>query len=169
MFAGIGSMMTQAISRQFTESSAARSFNGSVNVLRAKSAGTPALLDAFTVTKPELNDMDINFEAPDRVSTGDTFSYTLDITNQSRFALNGTQAVLTMPDGVQFVSASGGSATIAGSDVIVTFGRLAQRDTHSVRITVKAASGPELHATAEIRSATALPVKACSVNTHVGK
>jgi hypothetical protein len=141
-----------------------------LSVVSPPAVGTPALLDAFTVTKPDLGDgVEVNFEAADRVSIGDTFDYSLDIANQSRFALNGTQALLTMPEGVQFVSATGGTVTIAGLDVIVTFGRLAQRDTHSVRITVKAASGPELHATAEIRSSTALPVKAGSVNTHVGK
>jgi hypothetical protein len=129
--------------------------------------GTPALLDAFSLTKPEIDDVDMEFSAPDKVSVGDRFYYTLMLSGLNR-ALNGTQAVFTLPPGVQYLSSVGGSATINGSDVVVTLGRLSAGAPIMVRLTVQALEKGELHARAQVRSATAMPVDAGSTNTHVG-
>ena len=140
------------------------------SVVSPPATGTPALLDAFTVTKPSLEDhLEIDFQAAEKVSPGDQFDYMLEISNHSAYPLNGTQAVVTLPAGVQYVSASGGSATINDAEVIVTLGRLIPHEKLSVRVTVKAVSTGELHAKAEVRSATAMPVNAGSANTHVAK
>jgi len=82
-------------------------------------------------------------------------------------ALNGTQVVFTLPEGVQYVGSSSGSATVNGSNVIVTLGRLSPGDSAEVSITVQALEKAELHASAQVRSATAMPVDAGSANTHV--
>jgi uncharacterized repeat protein (TIGR01451 family) len=99
------------------------------SVISPPEIGTPALLDAFTVTKPDVKDsIETSLSASGPVPVGDNFEYTLKVSNHGRYALNGTQAFLTLPDGVQYVSASGGCTTLAGPHVIVTLGRLAPND-----------------------------------------
>jgi hypothetical protein len=137
-------------------------------VISPPAVGTPALLDAFSLTKPELEDANMEFSAPDKVSVGDRFDYTLTVSGLNR-ALNGAQAVLTLPEGVQFVSSSGGvSASVNGSAVVVTLGRISPGDKVKVMVTVQALEKGELHARAQVRSATAMPVDAGSANTHIG-
>jgi hypothetical protein len=139
-------------------------------VISPPATGTPALLDAFSVTKLELGDaedMNMELSAPDRVSVGDRFDYMLRVSGLNR-ALNGTQAVFTLPDGVQYVSSASGSATVNGSDVVVTLGRLSSGAPVTVHLTVQALKKGEFHARAQVRSATAMPLDAGSVNTHVG-
>jgi uncharacterized repeat protein (TIGR01451 family) len=138
-------------------------------VISPPATGTPALLDVFTVTKPDLtNQLTANLGAPARVAAGETFSYGLTISNQSQYALNGTQAVVTLPDGVQYVSASG-SATVDGKDVIVTVGRLATGGTQTVEVTVTATGSGDALAHATVRSATAAPVQAGVAVTRIGQ
>jgi len=136
-------------------------------VISAPATGPSALLDAFSLTKPELDHVGVEFSAPDKVSVGDRFDYTLAVSGM-KLALNGTQVVFTLPGGVQYVSSSTGNATVNGSNVIVTLGRLSPGDSVQVSITVQALEKAELHAGAQVRSATAMPVDAGSVNTHVG-
>ena len=135
-------------------------------VISPPAVGTPALLDAFTLTKPELDDVDMKLSAPDRVSVGDRIDYTLTVSGLNR-ALNGAQAVFTLPEGVQVVSSTGG-AWVNGSAVVVTLGRVSPGDKVKVIVTVQALEKGELHARAEVRSATAMPVDAGSANTHIG-
>jgi hypothetical protein len=136
-------------------------------VISPPGVGTPALLDAFTLTKPELGDVETEFSTADKVSVGDHFDYTLMLSGFNR-ALNGAQAVFTLPEGVQFVSSSGGvSVTVNGSTVVVTLGRVSPGDKVKVSITVQALEKAEMHARAQVRSATAMPVDAGSANTHV--
>ena len=135
-------------------------------VISPPAVGTPALLDAFTLTKPELDDVDMKLSAPDRVSVGDRIDYTLTVSGLNR-ALNGAQAVFTLPEGVQFVSSTGG-ASVNGSAVVVTLGRVSPGDKVKVIVTVQALEKGELHARAEVRSATAMLVDAGSANTHIG-
>ena len=139
------------------------------SVISPPEIGTPALLDAFTVTKPDVEDsIEASLFASGPVPVGDNFEYTMKVSNHGRYALNGTQAFLTLPDGVQYVSASGDGTTLAGPNVIVTLGRLAPNDTFTVTVTVKVISKGHLHARAEIRSGTALPVGVESNDTGAG-
>jgi uncharacterized repeat protein (TIGR01451 family) len=129
------------------------------SVISSPGAGTSVLLDAFTVTKPNVEDsVEADLSSPAHAAVGKNFDYTLTVSNHGRFALNGTQVVLTLPASVQYVGANGGGPTLAGSDVVVTLGRLAPNDTDSVTVTVKVVAHGDLHAKAEIRSGTALPV-----------
>ena len=136
-----------------------------LSVVSVPAVGTPALLDKITAEKPDLEDgLSVKLSVPHHVESGGTFVYTLDIANHSGVPLNGTQAVLTLPDGVSYIGATGGSATIDGSNVIVTIGRLRADSTYTVEVTAQAlVSGSKIHnlkARAKVRSSTASPIEA---------
>jgi hypothetical protein len=91
------------------------------SVISAPEIGTTALLDAFTLARPDVEDsIETSLSASGPVPVGDNFEYTL--------------------------------------KVIVTLGRLAPNDTDTVIVAVNVISKGHLHARAEIRSGTALPV-----------
>ncbi|MBV9398091.1 MAG: metallophosphoesterase [Bryobacterales bacterium] len=141
-------------------------------VVSAPAAGAPALLDKITVTKPDLsNGISVNFSAPRDVSGGGQFAYIFEASNSSGVPLNGTQAIITLPAGVTFVSATGGTATVNGSTVVVTIGRFLTGSTAMVQVTVQAppaGSTPQpLLARGTLRSATALPLDGGTVQTKV--
>lgn len=141
-------------------------------VISPPAFGPSALLDKVTLTKPNLEDgLEADLDGPDSVSPGSPYAYTLTISNHSRIALNGTQGVLTLPVGVMYLSTAGGSASVHGSKVIATFGRLAPGSTETIQVAVQApVSGPgakQLQASAIVRSSTALPVGAGKVTTRV--
>jgi uncharacterized repeat protein (TIGR01451 family) len=140
-------------------------------VTSAPAIGPSALLDKVTVEKPDLGEeLVAKLSAPNQVGAGQQFAYTFSISNKSAVSLNGTQAVLTLPEGAQFVGASGGSALANGSRVIVTIGRLAGGATATASVTVQTTStgskqDQHLQARGQVRSATALPVDTNTVNT----
>ncbi|MBI1423353.1 MAG: DUF11 domain-containing protein [Gammaproteobacteria bacterium] len=132
-------------------------------VVSAPEEGTPALLDQFTITKPELgHQLKVQLQAPRRAVPGATVSYTLSMRNDSSYALNGTQAVFTLPAGSQFAGAQDDSATQHGDEVVVTVGRLAPGAQRKVSVTVTLPKDDEAHkamaVSAKVRSATAMPV-----------
>jgi len=141
-------------------------------VISPPASGPSALLDKISVRKPQLEkDFEAKLSAPTDVASGGQFTYTLAIHNGSEVAVNGVQAVLALPEGVQFLGAVGGSATINSSQVIVTIGRLPTSAASTVQITVQvldsAPKGDQLKARGHVRSSTALPVDAGSVTTKV--
>jgi uncharacterized repeat protein (TIGR01451 family) len=143
-----------------------------LNVISAPAVGTPALLDKITVEKPDLkHGLSADLSGPKDVVRGAQFVYTIEVSNHSGVALNGTQVVLTLSDGVTYSGASGGSAIVDGSKVVVTIGRLKDGSAQTVQVTVQAPASAEknkqLKAQANVRSSTALPVDAGSVNTKV--
>jgi hypothetical protein len=141
-----------------------------LTVISPPATGPSALLDKVTITKPDLKSgLEATLSAPNEVSPAGQFNYTMEISNDSGVSLNGVQAVVTLPDGVVFVGATGGSVTINGPKVIVTIGRLATGATSTIEITVQApASGSKLlMASGTVRSATALPTDAGKPNTKV--
>jgi uncharacterized repeat protein (TIGR01451 family) len=103
------------------------------------------------------------------VSSGDAIEYTLTLSNGSPYALNGAQAVVTLPEGVAFDSVSRGSATVQGQDVVVSLGRVASRATVTLQIHghVLGAVRKHLEAHALVRSATALPVDGGKARTKI--
>ena len=141
-----------------------------LTVISPPATGHSVLLDKVMVYKAELEDqVEAEISAPDQVSAGSQFTYSLSISNNAPMALNGVQAVLTLPEGALFVGATGGSSVVIGSSVIVTIGRLAAGATITVQVTVRApVSGSKyLTARGSFRSATALPVDAGAANTNV--
>ena len=141
-------------------------------VVSQPAEGTPALLDQFTITKPELaQQLQVQLQAPRDAQPGTTVSYTLRVANHSNHALNGTQAVFTLPKGSRFAGTLNNMVTQHGREVVVTLGRLApaaQRDV-SVSVTLPQHSRRDgvLRASAELRSATAMPVTANHVLTRL--
>jgi len=141
-----------------------------LTVVSAPASGPSVLLDKVTIQKSNLEDqIEAEISAPKQVPGSSQFVYSLSISNNSRIALNGVQAVVELPEGAHFVGATGGSAVVDGSSVIVTIGRLGAGATHTVQVTVQApASGSKhLMVRGSFRSATALPVDAGAADTEV--
>jgi uncharacterized repeat protein (TIGR01451 family) len=141
-------------------------------VVTEPAQGTPALLDQFTITKPELaHQLQVQLQAPRKATPGATVSYSLNVSNHSEHALNGTQAVFTLPEGSRFAGTLSNTVTQHGRNVVVTLGRLAPEETRNVSVSVTLPKVGQhdgaLQATAEIRSATAMPVMTNHVVTNV--
>jgi uncharacterized repeat protein (TIGR01451 family) len=140
------------------------------NVVSPSATGASALLDKFTVTKPDLSELLlVHLSAPHSVAPGGQLTYTLTAHNGSSHGLNGTQAVFEIPSGVTFVASPDGSATQPGNQIVVTIGRLDPDGSAVVRVQtqVNADAGSELRATALLRSSTALSAQANEVHTRV--
>jgi len=139
-------------------------------VLSAPATGTAALLDKWTVIKPNLeSQLTAALTAPGKVQAGQEFSYTITIKNGSRYALNGTQVRLRLPEGVIFAGEPSDTTTVQGDEVVVTLGRLAASASQTVQIPVQAPVKPEsddqLRSVAKVYSSTALPAESNSVLT----
>src|SRR5262249_1247115 len=82
-------------------------------VISPSGTGTPALLDKVTVMKPDISqDLKVKFTAPGAVTRGSHMELNFMFKNDSKFSLNGTQVVITLPAGVSFESARDGSGTL---------------------------------------------------------
>jgi hypothetical protein len=131
--------------------------------------GPSDLLDRFTITKPQAS-ISVEISAPATVVQGGELVYTVDIANVSPYALNGVQAVISLPNDVDYTGDLSDSITLqAPNNVIVTLGRLAPGEARTVKVTTEAgedlAVGAQLTASATIRSATALTVTSNSITT----
>jgi len=143
-------------------------------VVSSPATGTPALLDKVVVTKPDISDRtEAKLETRRHVTPGDSVRLSFTFRNRSGVALNGTQAVVTLPDGVAFDFATGGTTTVQGRDVVVTLGRTVPGERVEVEIVGRASPslprGSRLTFTGALWSSTALPVTARSVTTKVGQ
>jgi hypothetical protein len=141
-------------------------------VVSEPAEGTPALLDRFTITKPELgHQLKLQLQAPRHAAPGATLSYTLSMTNGSAHALNGTQAVFHLPTGSHLVGAPDYAVTQHGNELVVTVGRLIPGAQRKVSVTVALPNDAEAHealsVAAKVRSATAMPVSANHVITRL--
>jgi hypothetical protein len=141
-------------------------------VISPPATGTPALLDKVGVLKPDISkDVKVNFTAPGAAVRGGQMEFNFMFKNDSAYALNGTQVVVTLPAGASIDSVSDGSATVQGQDVVVTLGRTVPG--HAVTLHFKAnvsnsvAPGSTLVSSAVLRSSTALPVVAETQTTKV--
>jgi hypothetical protein len=141
-------------------------------IVSGPAEGTSALLDTFTVTKPEVEGtLKAELSAPHTVTPGTVLSYTLSVSNRTGYALNGTQAVVTLPKGASFTGTLGDAVTQNGKEVVVTIGRLEPEEIRSIQVEVKVPAVNDddavLIASAKIRSATAMPVDSNDVRTRV--
>jgi hypothetical protein len=142
------------------------------NVVSAPADGPSALLDKFSVTKPDLEEnLTVQLGAPGEAAAGGGIAFAVRLHNHSRYALNGVQVVLTLPHGVSFSGTLSDTLTLHGSEVVVTLGRLAAGGEQTVDVagTLAAglAPGTVLRAHAVVRSSTALPVDSNETNTKV--
>jgi len=133
-------------------------------VISKPATGPSALLDKLTVTKPDLSrDVRVGLKLAHSTS-GSVRTLDVKIENGSAYGLNGAQIVLTLPEGVSFDAVNAGTATVQGQDVVVSLGRIPPAGTRILQITVivpaSGDEGSDLDLDAELRSSTALPVRA---------
>lgn len=129
-----------------------------------------ALLDQFTVTKPDLTGtLAATLTAPPNVLRGGALVYSVRIVNGSPYALNGAQAVFTLPDGASYNGATSDTLTQNGQQIVVTVGRIEAGASRVLQFKsrVTAALGAVLQGTATVRSGTALPVTTNTVSSRV--
>lgn len=132
-------------------------------VISPAAQGTPALLDKFTIAKPELfGQLRAHLSAAGTTAPGGEVDYRISITNQSSYALNGVQVELTLPEKIGLIDPLGTNLSQHGHTVVKTIGRLEAGTGEEVVIRCQAASSAfssaKLTSFAEIRSSTALPV-----------
>ena len=141
------------------------------NVLTPPAVGQSALLDKFTVTKPDLGNnqdgnaqggLEAHLSAPALAPAGSTITYSVRVQNDSSYALNGTQVIVNLPEGASLAGTASDTLTVHGSQVVVTIGRIGVGSGQTVQVPAKLASGLSsgtlLKASAVVRSSTALPV-----------
>jgi hypothetical protein len=132
-------------------------------VLSAPATGQPALLDKITVTKPDISeDVEVALRAPEHVKRGGPIELAFAFRNRTEHALNGTQVVFTLPEGVAFESTTAGTTTVQGRDVVVSLGRTLPGQTIEIQmrgnVSRSAKPGSTLVFSGLLRSGTALPV-----------
>ena len=134
--------------------------------------GNSALLDAWSVTKPEVRGSVLaTVTAPAETSPGQTLTYTVTVRNSSKFGLNGAQVRFELPENTQFVGTTGTNVTLQGDDVVLTLGHLDVGAVQTVEVPVIVPSSKHGHqvlfAHASLHSSTALPVESNPVITLV--
>jgi hypothetical protein len=133
------------------------------NVVSAPADGPSALLDKFTITKPDLgDDVGVRLLVPEKAAAGNTM-LSVRVRNGSVHPLNGVQVVVTLPAGVTFSGTASDTLTLHGSDVVATAGRIDAGGEATVNVPVTLApdlSTGILHkARVVVRSSTALAVE----------
>jgi uncharacterized repeat protein (TIGR01451 family) len=140
-------------------------------VLTPAADGTPGLLDKFTITRPAAA-ISVQLAAPVSAVAGAELTYSIDVTNLSRYPINGVQAVLSLPSGVDYVGDLNEDITLQSQNiVVVTIGHLASGESQTVTIDAAidedVSTGVSLAASATVRSSTAQPAASNTVNTLV--
>lgn len=134
-------------------------------VVTQPSVGKPALLDKFTITKPDIRrQLVVQLFTPPVVNANKLLTYKVSVTNKSPYALNGTQVVITLPSGMTFAQKLSDSVTQHGQDVVLTIGRLERGAKSNLQIKVRSATnllrGSKMNIKAVVRSSTAQMVSA---------
>jgi len=135
--------------------------------------GAPALLDKFTVTKPDVSaSLQASITAPATVVPGGSIPYTVTLTNKSQYALNGTQVVVALPNGVEFDGELDARTTLQGRrNVVITVGRIVPGEQRTAQFQARVAEtqavGASFNVGATVRSSTAQPVAVAPVTTRI--
>jgi len=137
----------------------------------APATGTSALLDKFTIKKPDVKATLIaQLTAPATVPVNGELVYSMLLKNNSAYSLNGTQIRLTLPSTVTFTGTQV-STTMQGADIVATVGRLAAGASATVHfkavVNPSVKRGTDLFAAATVTSGTAMPVSSNAVVTSV--
>jgi hypothetical protein len=140
-------------------------------VVSAPATGTSALLDKWTLTKPEVaSSVSATLSAPGTVHAGAELTYSVHLKNGSKYPLNGTQVRLFLPHSVTFTGTPSDTISVQGREVVVTIGHLDTGADQSVSIPTTVSSRREdgrVEGLAEVFSSTALPFFTNSVTTIV--
>jgi uncharacterized repeat protein (TIGR01451 family) len=141
-------------------------------VVSSPATGPSALLDKWTVTKPDISSsISATLSAPGHIHSGGALTYTVLLKNNSQYSLNGTQVRLVLPSNVTFTGTTGDTTTVQGNEVVVTVGRLAAGTEETVSIDTMVSSeghrNASVAAVAEVSSSTALSLLTNPVVTTV--
>jgi uncharacterized repeat protein (TIGR01451 family) len=141
-------------------------------VVSVPATGASALLDAWTVTKPEVNGAVIaKLSAPHEITAGQNVAYKVSVRNDSEYALNGAQVRFRLPRGLTFTGALSGDVTAQGDEIVFTLGHLAVGAEQTVEIPTLVARNARrselLRARAFVFSSTALPLETNVAVTNV--
>jgi hypothetical protein len=139
-------------------------------VVSAPAIGASALLDKWTITKPQIaSSVSATLSAPASVHAGAELAYTVHLKNSSSFALNGTQVRLLLPHNLTFAGTTGNTMSIQGREIVVTVGRLAAGadETISIPTMTSSRSDDSIQGSAQVYSSTALPIATNTVTTRV--
>jgi hypothetical protein len=141
-------------------------------VVSVAATGASALLDAWTVTKPDAGRLvKVKLSAPREIPGGQTLTYEVFIRNDSDYALSGTQVRFHLPQGLEFTGTPRGGATLQGDEIVLTVGHLAAGADQTVEIPTLVPSAAlrheHLRARASVYSSTALPFESNPVVTKV--
>lgn len=141
-------------------------------VISEPATGPSALLDKWTVVKPEVaNAVIATLAVPARIHAGQTLTYTVTLKNRSQYSFNGTQVHFLVPGGLTFAGTPSDTISVLNGEVVLTVGRLASGAEETV--TIPTAVSPESRgnehfvARAEVSSSTALPLTSNTVITSV--
>jgi hypothetical protein len=142
------------------------------SLLSAPATGPSALLDQWTITKPDVtSSVTVQVSAPPSATAGGALVYSVFIRNNGTTALNGAQLRLTMPSMLKFAGLPTDPVTVQGSDAVFTVGRLAPGDQQIIQVKTRVAGGTAagtlITPTASLTSGTALPAAANSTTTKV--
>lgn len=142
------------------------------NLLSPPATGTSALLDAWSITKPDLSSgITVQLSAPPSVTPGGVLVYSIVLTNNATTALNGAQVRLTPSSSAVFAGTTSDTVTVQGSEIVATIGRLAPGVQQEIQIQTRVASnaspGSTITTNASLSSATALPIATNAVTTTV--
>jgi Calcineurin-like phosphoesterase/Purple acid Phosphatase, N-terminal domain/Domain of unknown function DUF11 len=142
------------------------------DVVSTPAGGKPALLDKFTVTKPDIeNGVSVHIDGPAQAAAGSTITYNLRVRNGSAYPLNGAQVVVNLPRGAAFAGTASDTLTVHGSQVVITVGRIGVGGLETAQVTAALGSGLSprtmLQANAVLRSSTALPVSSNQTPTLI--
>jgi hypothetical protein len=141
-------------------------------VVSAPATGASALLDAWTVTKPEVGGSVVaTLSAPGDIAPGQAITYAVSISNDSEYALSGTQVRLRMPHDLAFAGTASDVVTVQGDEIVFTLGYLAVGAQQTVEIPMSVPSNVRPHTVLRLRahlySSTALPLETNAVSTNI--
>lgn len=139
-------------------------------VISAPANGTSALLDKWTIEKPNLHGtVSIDVSAPKQAVAGSELVYTIHLSNASQYGLNGTQVRLHLPAGLALANASA-NTTVQGDELVLTVGRLAASESKEIPISIMAGQGGVVLDTfATLSSSTARPIQSNHVETKISR
>jgi hypothetical protein len=123
--------------------------------------GQPALLDKFTITRPDVAGKLVATLAGPFSSAG-MLSYRIRVANHTSLGLCGVQVVFHAPSGLPLDGAADETTTVHGQDAVVTIGGLDPGADTVATLSFPAPSGVSAKTlkavTATIRSSTVQPV-----------
>jgi hypothetical protein len=147
--------------------------NGTTGTLMsAPATGPSALLDQWTITKPDVSSsVRVSVSAPSHTSGSAPIVYLITFSNNGTTPLNGAQVRLTVSAGPTLAQSPTGPVTVRGREIIYTVGRLAPGARQTIQISTLLASpdkSGKIIAGVSLTSGTALPVAGNLVTTGVG-